>query len=205
MAQISSYPILDPQLADKVLGSNTVDSVGAPVIGNPTVQYTFSSIKSLVDQNFFQQLQTQTISSIPLTQAGDPIIFGAADITGDHVTYTAATGKLTFLTKGSYYIEQEYFVKGTAGGQLFPVFKTEQDDTAQVGPTVAERWYQNASSDKKRISITSIVNITVASTYYKFRGLWDSQGAQPTLEAQLINGDWATQVPSASLKIYKLI
>ena len=59
MAQISSYPILDPQLADKVLGSNTVDSVGAPVIGNPTVQYTFSSIKSLVDQNFFQQLQTK--------------------------------------------------------------------------------------------------------------------------------------------------
>ena len=205
MAQISSYPILDPQLADKVLGSNTVDSVGAPVIGNPTVQYTFSSIKSLVDQNFFQQLQTQTISSIPLTQAGDPIIFGAADITGDHVTYTAATGKLTFLTKGSYYIEQEYLVKGTPPGQLFPVFKTEQDGTTQVGPTVAERWYQNASSDKKRISITSIVNITVASTYYKFRGLWDSQGAQPTLEAQLINGDWATQVPSASLKIYKLI
>ena len=205
MAQISSYPILDPQLADKVLGSNTVDSVGAPVIGNPTVQYTFSSIKSLVDQNFFQQLQTQTISSIPLTQAGDVIIFGAADITGTHVSYTAATGTVTFNSKGSYYIEQEYLVKGTAGGQLFPVFKTEQDGTAQVGPTVAERWYQNASSDKKRISITSIVNITVASTYYKFRGLWDAQGAQPTLEAQLINGDWATQVPSASLKIYKLI
>jgi len=205
MAQISSYPILDPQLADKVLGSNTVDSVGAPVIGNPTVQYTFSSIKSLVDQNFFQQLQTETIASIPLTQAGDVIIFGAADIPGSHVTYTAATGTVTFNSKGSYYIEQEYLVSGTAGGQLFPVFKTEQDGTAQVGPTVAERWYQNASSDKKRISITSIVNITVASTYYKFRGLWDAQGAQPTLEAQLINGDWATQVPSASLKIYKLI
>ena len=205
MAQISSYPILDPQLADKVLGSNTVDSTGAPVIGNPTVQYTFSSIKALVDQNFFQQLQTETIASIPLTQAGDVIIFGAADIPGTHVSYTAATGIVTFNTKGSYYIEQEYLVKGTAGGQLFPVFKTEQDDTAQVGPTVAERWYQNASSDGKRISISNIVNITVASTYYKFRGLWDSQGAQPTLEHQLITGNWATPVPSASLKIYKLI
>ena len=139
MAQISSYPILDPQLADKVLGSNTVDSVGAPVIGNPTVQYTFSSIKSLVDQNFFQQLQTETIASIPLTQAGDVIIFGAADITGTHVSYTAATGKTTFNSKGSYYIEQEYLVSGTAGGQLFPVFKTEQDGLSQVGPTVAER------------------------------------------------------------------
>ena len=80
MAQISSYPILDPQLADKVLGSNTVDSVGTPVIGNPTVQYTFSSIKALVDQNFFEQLQTQSTSAIPLTQAGDVIIFGASDI-----------------------------------------------------------------------------------------------------------------------------
>ena len=205
MAQISSYPILDPQLADKVLGSNTVDSVGAPVIGNPTVQYTFSSIKSLVDQNFFQQLQTETIASIPLTQAGDVIIFGAADIPGTHVSYTAATGTVTFNSKGSYYIEQEYVVSGTAGGQLFPVFKTMQDGLSQVGPTVAERWYQNASSDRKRISIANIVNITVASTYYKFRGLWDSQGAQPTLESQLITNSWATQVPSASLKIYKLI
>ena len=205
MAQISSYPILDPQLADKVLGSNTVDSTGAPVIGNPTVQYTFSSIKALVDQNFFQQLQTETIASIPLTQAGDVIIFGAADIPGTHVSYTAATGIVTFSTKGSYYIEQEYLVSGTAGGQLFPVFKTMQDGLSQVGPTVAERWYQNASSDKKRISISNIVNITVASTYYKFRGLWDSQGAQPTLEHQLITGNWATPVPSASLKIYKLI
>jgi len=205
MAQISSYPILDPQLADKVLGSNTVDSTGAPVIGNPTVQYTFSSIKALVDQNFFQQLQTETIASIPLTQAGDVIIFGAADIPGTHVSYTAATGIVTFNSKGSYYIEQEYLVSGTAGGQLFPVFKTMQDGLSQVGPTVAERWYQNASSDRKRISISSIVNITVASTYYKFRGLWDSQGAQPTLQHQLITNDWATLVPSASLKIYKLI
>ena len=80
-----------------------------------------------------------------------------------------------------------------------------QDGLSQVGPTVAERWYQNASSDRKRISINSIVNITVAGTYYLFRGLWDSQGAQPTLEYQLITNNWATQVPSASLKIYKLI
>ena len=205
MAQISSYPILDPQLADKVLGSNTVDSVGTPVIGNPTVQYTFSSIKALVDQNFFEQLQTQSTSAIPLTQAGDVIIFGASDITGTHVSYTAATGIVTFNSKGSYYIEQEYLVSGTPPGRVFPVFKTEQDDSAQVGPTVAERWAPTASTDRKRISITNIVNITVASTYYKFRGLWDAQGAQPTLQPQLINNNWATEVPSASLKIYKLI
>ena len=205
MAQISSYPILDPQLADKVLGSNTVDSVGAPVLGNPTVQYTFSSIKSLVDQNFFQQLQTQSTVAIPLVQAGDTIIFGTDDITGDHVIYTAASGKVTFNTKGSYYIEQEYLVSGTPPGQVFPVFKTEQDGSNQVGPTIAERWTPNASTDRKRIAISNIVNITVAGTYYLFKGLWDVQGAQPTLQPQLINNDWAEQIPSASLKIYKLI
>lgn len=205
MAQISSYPILDPQLADKVLGSNTVDSVGAPVIGNPTVQYTFSSIKSLVDQNFFEQLQTQTTSTINLEQSGDTIIFGAADVTGSHVTYTASTGKITFLTKGSYYIEQEYLVSGTQGGQLFPVFKTEQDGTTQVGQTITERWIPQRTSDRKRVSITNIVNITVAGTYYLFKGLWDSVGAQPSLQSQAITGDWATEAPSASLKIYKLI
>jgi len=205
MAQISSYPILDPQLADKVLGSNTVDSVGAPVLGNPTVQYTFSSIKSLVDQNFFQQLQTQSTVAIPLVQAGDTIIFGTDDITGSHVIYTAASGKVTFNTKGSYYIEQEYLVSGTPPGQVFPVFKTEQDGSNQVGPTIAERWTPNASTDRKRIAISNIVNITVAGTYYLFKGLWDAQGAQPTLQPQLINNDWAAQMPSASLKIYKLI
>jgi hypothetical protein len=205
MAQISSYPILDPQLADKVLGSNTVDSVGAPVLGNPTVQYTFSSIKSLVDQNFFQQLQTQSTVAIPLVQAGDTIIFGTDDITGSHVIYTAASGKVTFNTKGSYYIEQEYLVSGTPPGQVFPVFKTEQDGSNQVGPTIAERWTPNASTDRKRIAISNIVNITVAGTYYLFKGLWDAQGAQPTLQPQLINNDWAAQIPSASLKIYKLI
>jgi len=205
MAQISSYPILDPQLADKVLGSNTVDSVGAPVLGNPTVQYTFSSIKSLVDQNFFQQLQTQSTVAIPLVQAGDTIIFGTDDITGSHVIYTAASGKVTFNTKGSYYIEQEYLVSGTPPGQVFPVFKTEQDGSNQIGPTIAERWTPNASTDRKRIAISNIVNITVAGTYYLFKGLWDAQGAQPTLQPQLINNNWAAQIPSASLKIYKLI
>ena len=44
MAQISSYPILDPQLGDKVLGSNTVDSAGNPVEGNPTVPVSYTHL-----------------------------------------------------------------------------------------------------------------------------------------------------------------
>ena len=46
MAQISSYPLLTPQLGDKLLGSNVVDSTGNPVLGNPTCQYNFTDVKT---------------------------------------------------------------------------------------------------------------------------------------------------------------
>jgi hypothetical protein len=204
MAQISSYPILDPQLGDKVLGSNTVDSAGNPVEGNPTVQYTLSSVKTLVDQNFIQQLETQNTSSVALLQSGDALIFGGVDVTGSNVTYTANTGKVTFVTKGTYYIEQQYCVSGTPPGQIFSVFKTMSNGTDQVGPTVIERYAPNASTDRKIVSISNIVNV-LGGTYYIFYGLWDVQGAQPTLTPQLVTNNWATEVPSAYLKISKLI
>ena len=44
MAIIYSYPTLTPQLGDKVLGSNIIDSAGTPVKGNPTVQYTLKDM-----------------------------------------------------------------------------------------------------------------------------------------------------------------
>ena len=205
MAQISSYPILDPQFGDKVLGSNTVDSAGNPVEGNPTVQYTLSSVKTLVDQNFIQQLETQNTSSVALLQSGDALIFGGVDVTGNNVTYTVNTGKVTFVTKGTYYIEQQYCVSTAAqGGKIFPVFKTMANGTDQVGPTVIERYTPGASTDRKIVSISNIVNV-LGGTYYIFYGLWDAQGAQPTLTPQLITNNWATAVPSAYLKISKLI
>jgi hypothetical protein len=74
----------------------------------------------------------------------------------------------------------------------------------QVGPTIIERYSPGASTDRKIISISNIVNV-LGGTYYIFHGLWDSQGAQPTLQPQLINNNWATAVPSAYLKISKLI
>ena len=46
MAQISSYPILTPQLGDNILGSNNVDSTGTAVIGNPTCQYKFTDSRN---------------------------------------------------------------------------------------------------------------------------------------------------------------
>ena len=60
MAIIYSYPTLPPQLGDKVLGSNIVDSAGQPVLGPPPVQYTLNDIKLLVDQNYVQQLESSS-------------------------------------------------------------------------------------------------------------------------------------------------
>ena len=63
MAIIYSYPTLTPQLGDKVLGSNIVDASGAAVTGNPTVQYTFTEIKTLVDQQFIEQFTASSTAA----------------------------------------------------------------------------------------------------------------------------------------------
>ena len=63
MAIISSYPTITPQFADKVLGSNNVDSYGDAVQGNPTVQYSMESVKTLVDQQFVEQISTSRTTS----------------------------------------------------------------------------------------------------------------------------------------------
>ena len=72
MAIIYSYPTLTPQFADKVLGSNLVDASGNAVSGNPTVQYSFTDIKALVDQNFIEQFTSSSNDSgvvgIPASQ-----------------------------------------------------------------------------------------------------------------------------------------
>ncbi len=78
MAQISTYPLLTPQLGDSVLGSNIVDTTGSPVVGNPTVQYSISSIKSVVDQVFTQQLTSASlVAAQDATAAATNITFGA--------------------------------------------------------------------------------------------------------------------------------
>ena len=85
-------------------------------------------------------------------QSGDALIFGGVDVTGNNVTYTANTGKVTFVTKGTYYIEQQYCVSGTPPSQIFPVFKTMANGSDQVGPTIIERYSPGASTDRKIIS-----------------------------------------------------
>ena len=207
MAIISSYPVSIPQLADKILGTNAVDAYGAPIPNNPTVQYTLTSIKNIVDQHYIQKISTSKDVGITPTydNVGVPIIFGAVDIVTADVSYTAATGTITFNTTGSYSIEQIYYAQATSGNNVQLNFKTLQGGATQVGPTTATSFLSNASTARHRIDITSYIDIDIEGTYYNFWVQNPSTGAPGSLQPQTIPGAWGTDVPSAQLIITKLV
>ena len=207
MAIISSYPISIPQLADKIIGTNATDAYGNPVVNNPTSQYTFSSVKTLIDQHYIQKISTSNESPIVpgVDDTGIPIIFGATDITTLDVTYIASTGTITFKTLGSYCIQQLYYAQATSGNNIQLTFKTLQGGATQVGPTTATSFLSNTSTARHRIDITSYVDIDIEGTYYNFWVQNPSTGAPGSLQPQTIPGAWGTDVPSAQLIITKLV
>lgn len=214
MAIISSYPVSTPQFADQVLGTNTVDASGSAVIGNPTVQYTLSSVKTLVDQQFIQQLSSSSNNNAQAaiqadqspggTNAAYQILFGAADSTNSNVTIDAA-GKVVFLTTGTYFITQEYYLGATTGDSLLTLFRTYQNGTTQLGPTHVEKYVVDATQNRKKIVIQQMVNITVGGTFYVFQMLRDSGGADAGKLYQTLNNNGWTTTANAQLIISKLI
>ena len=206
MAIIYSYPTLTPQLADKVLGSNLEDASGNKVTGNPTVQYSFSEIKTLVDQQFIEQFSASStaVSQGPVaTNTVHQIEFGPANNTSTSVTLDV-NGKITWLKTGTYYITQEYYLGGTQNNILFSLFRTF-DGTNQIGATHVETYRVQETNDLKRVVIHQMVNITSPNTYYVFQMLRDSGGANDgTLYQKLNNNSW-TSTPSAQITISKLI
>ncbi len=206
MAQISSYSTLTPQLGDKVLGSNTTDSSGNAVTGNPTCQFTLTSVKDLVDQQFIQELFSS--SSLASQAPGNsntvhPITFGIADTTSTNVHITNG-GRVTFVKEGTYYITQEYNLVATQGSQLQTMFRTVQDGTTQVGSTCMQRYTCQASTDAQRIVINQMVTV-IAGTYYDFQMIWDANGGNDGyLKPQTNNNLWTT-VPGAQITISKLV
>jgi hypothetical protein len=214
MAIISSYPVSIPQLADKILGTNAVDAYGNPVINNPTSQYTFTSVKTLVDQHYIQKISTSNaVAIIPgVDNTGIPIIFGAADITTLDVAYSAATGTITFRTLGSYCVQQIYYAQATSGNNIQLNFKTIQNgdvtdstEGTQVGQTTATSFLSNASTARHRVDVTYYIDIISEATYHNFWIQNPSTGAPGSLQPQTIPGSWGTNVPSAQLIITKLV
>jgi hypothetical protein len=74
MANISTYPIITPKAGDLLVGSETYDSQAAnPTVGNPTRNFTVSSIISSQIPNYING----TINKIP--------VFTAANTVGDSI------------------------------------------------------------------------------------------------------------------------
>ena len=208
MAIIYSYPTLTPQLADKVLGSNLEDASGNKVTGNPTVQYSFSEIKTLVDQQFIEQFSASSTAASQGPAAQNTvhqIEFGPANNTSTSVTLDV-NGKITWLKTGTYYITQEYLISGTTNDENQTMFRI-YDGTNQVGPTHLERYKVAFTNERRRVVINTMVNITSdqVNSYYVFQMVRDNNGANSgTLTQQLNNNSW-TSTPGAQITISKLI
>ena len=207
MAVIYSYPTLTPQLGDKVLGSNIVDASGAAVTGNPTVQYTFTDIKTLVDQQFIEQFSASStaVSQGPAaTNTVHQIEFGPANNTSTSVTIDV-NGKVTWLKTGTYYVTQEYYLGGTQNNILLSLFRT-YDGSAQVGATHVENYKVQETADRTRVVIKQMVNITDAEVngYHVYQMIRDSGGANDGTLYKITNNNTWTATPSAQLTISKL-
>ena len=216
MAIIYSYPTLTPQLGDKVLGSNIVDASGSPVTGNPTVQYTFTDIKTLVDQQFIEQFTSSSndslVAGIPANQGptatntAHQIIFGPANSTSTSVTIDAA-GKVTWLKTGTYYVTQEYYLSGTnTANVLYTLFRT-YDGTSQIGPTHAEIFNVDNTANTRRVVINQMINITSdqVNSYHVYQMVRDANGANDGKLYQKLNNNSWTSTPNAQITISKLI
>tara|TARA_R110000822_G_scaffold105598_1_gene233443 strand:- start:2000 stop:2629 length:630 start_codon:yes stop_codon:yes gene_type:complete len=209
MAQISSYPLLVPQLGDSVLGSNIVDSTGSPVLGNPTVQYSFSEVKSLVAQNMTQQLYSASAITIALPQnnTGASIKFSATDVNdpaNDNVYYVANTNQFTFRTSGTYYIEQEYNTSSAGGRSPYFAFITKKAGV-QVGPTTVNKVWRQVTSDRLMVKISQMIQVVTIPEVYEFWGITGTAAANED-GSLIVNTltNW-TDVPSAAIKISKLV
>jgi len=214
MAQISTYPLLTPQLGDSVLGSNVVDTTGSPVIGNPTVQYSFSTIKTLIDQQLVQQIysfndtnsQTPAVDTIYNIRFGTPVGTTTSNVQLLQGGGTLTAGdKVQFNTLGTYQIILEYTIgqRGATANQPFLLFRTLQDGATQIGSTTVMKFQNNSTTESKSLIIPLTVNITKTGTYYNFQMIKDTVN-DGSLVQQLNNVGWSGS-QTATITISKLV
>ena len=214
MAQISSYPSLVPQLGDNVLGSNTVDTAGNPVIGNPTVQYSISSVKSVVDQQYIQQFSQGSAAATQGPTALNTahiIEFGAVNATSPNVQLNVA-GVVTFVSRGTYQVELVYYIGNVAAeNNVVTLFRTLQDITQiggaplQLGQTTVEGFKSNSNTATRRVVISYTVNITTPNTTHTQQMFRDGNGINSGVLKQITLNNTTSPVASAQVTISKLI
>ena len=220
MAQISSYPLLTPQLGDKLLGSNVVDSTGNPVLGNPTCQYNFTDVKTLIDQQYVSQLVSSSAVNSQASAINTPysIQFGTpTGIVSDNVQLLQGGGsatagdKIKFNKTGTYQITLTYSIGVTASNANVPylIFRTLKDNSTQLGPSVV--YNEKFTSVNKAISL--IIPITIQITedcYYNFQMMRSSAGGGAddgglVKNATPLNISGVTEPSIATIQISKLI
>ena len=216
MAIIYSYPTLPPQLGDKVLGSNIVDSAGQPVLGNPTVQYTLNDIKLLVDQNYVQQLESSSSVASQASVVNQPysIQFGAETGNGSDSVQLLKTNigdteasKIQFNKTGTYKITLTYSVGVNQGANTpYLIFRTLKDGSNQIGPTVVV----NEAFPTINTPIPLIIPIAIQVTtpcYYNFqmmRGGGVNDGGL-VKNGTPLNVSGVIEPSIATIQIYKLV
>jgi len=204
MAQISTYPLLTPQLGDSVLGSNIVDTTGSPVVGNPTVQYSISSIKSVVDQVFTQQLTSASlVAAQDATAAATNITFGALQDLGN--VKLEANGTLTIKAIGTYYITLDYiYGQRTATANVTTILFNVTQSGVQLGNTTSIRFQDNNISQGTAISIPLMVTTTTANVVYNFQLAESGAGGAQLVQLTNAVAGFANS-PCAAITISKLI
>jgi len=203
MAQISSYPLLIPQLGDSVLGSNLVDSAGTKVLGNPTVQYSLFSIKSVVDQTYVQQLTSSSALAVQdATGAATLVTFGALQDLGN--VKLDVNGTVTLKTIGTYYITLEYIYgqRVATANESTILFNVTQAGV-QIGNTTSIRFKDNTISEGTAISIPIIVTTTSINQALAFQLAETGTGARLVQLTNTIAG--FANSPCAAITISKLI
>jgi len=218
MALISSYPLLTPQLGDKILGSNFVDAAGNAVSGNPTCQFNLTSVKTLVDQQYVSQLESSSseasqapaaVNTIYSVRFGTPEV---ADLSKNvqllQGTGTATTGdKIQFNKAGTYQITLTYSIGVTGASDNVPylVFRTLQAG-AQLGPSVV--YNEKFTSVNKPISLIIPITIQVTagnSFNFQFLRAGTVNDGGLVKNAVTINVATVTEPSIATIQISKLI
>jgi len=204
MAQISSYPTIAPQLQDRVLGSNNIDSAGVVVQGNPTVQYLFTDVKKIVDQGYVQQLTSfSALAAQDATNAATNITFGILQDLAN--VKLEANGALTIKTAGTYYVTLEYIYgqRVALANVTTILFNTLQNNATQLGNTTSITFQDNNISQGTPVSIPIMITTTTANQVYNFKLAETGTGAQLVAIANGVAG--FANSPCAAITISKLI
>ena len=154
MANISTYPIITPKAGDLLVGSETYDSQAAnPTIGNPTRNFTVSSIISSQIPNYING----TINKIP--------VFTAANTVGDSIitqlagTAISISGNLNVDDVNCNNIEAlDITAEGTTSleGSTIVVLPSFADDAA-ASSLAQGRLYQTDGTGAAPLNVAGIV------------------------------------------------